>query len=212
MPVDINLKQKPLYQRAQYEKGGLGRLYWKYRDKVALSYLNDQDATVVDIGCGEGVTLETASRLFPEKFCIGIDGLVENLSICRVSHLHVIGGDVYRLPIKNEAIDCILFLEVIEHLEEPERAMMEMHRILKPKGRLVVVFPNDFMFKMARIMTLKLKESFYDPGHIRQWTPISSKKIANRNGFKVVERKSIPFSIWSISLHHLMVCEKEDFI
>jgi SAM-dependent methyltransferase len=212
MPVDINLKQKPLYQRAQYEKGGLGRLYWEYRDKIALSYLNDKDTTIVDVGCGEGVTLEKVSRLYPEKCCIGVDSLIENLFICRAHRLEVIGGDAYRLPIKNGAIDCILFLEVIEHLEESERAMVEMHRILKPEGRLVMVFPNDFIFKMARIMTLKLKEAFYDPGHIRQWTPGTARKMVRRNGFKVIERKSIPFSIWSISLHHVMVCEKEDFI
>ena len=210
MPVDIRAKQKPLYQREQYENGGIGRIYWNYRDQLALSYLGDQDARVIDVGCGEGLTLEKANRLFPEKSFIGVDGLKDNLLICNEHHLEVMGGDVYQLPLKNDAIDYILFLEVIEHLADPERAVAEMHRILRPQGKLVMVFPHDAVFKAARVLTLKLKEAFYDPGHIRQWTPGSAKTLVNRHGFKVVEQSNIPFSIWTFSLHHLMVCEKNE--
>ncbi|MDP3096780.1 MAG: class I SAM-dependent methyltransferase [Syntrophales bacterium] len=210
MPVDINLKQKPIYQRAQYDKGGIGRIYWNYRDKLALSCIGERDARVVDVGCGEGVTLEKVSRLYPEKCCIGVDGLKENLFICRAHRLAVMGGDVYQLPIKNESVDYILLLEVIEHLSDPEKAIVEMRRILRPMGKLVMVFPNDAVFKIARILTLRLKEAFYDPGHITQWTPGAAKELANRHGFKVIERKSIPFFIWRFSLHHLLICEKEN--
>jgi 2-polyprenyl-3-methyl-5-hydroxy-6-metoxy-1,4-benzoquinol methylase len=63
MPVDINLKQKQIYQRAQYAKRGLGRTYWDYRDKVALSYVDERDTRVVDVGCGEGLTLEKVRRM-----------------------------------------------------------------------------------------------------------------------------------------------------
>ena len=208
MPVDITLKETPIYQIEQYNKGGIGKLYWNYRDKAALSYLGKRDTRVIDIGCGEGITLEKVSRMFPEKCCIGVDGLQENLFICRAHHLEVIGGDIYQLPIKNETFDYILFLEVIEHLCDPESAMVEMHRILKPQGKLVMVFPNDPVFKITRILTLKLKEAFYDPGHITQWTPETAEELANRHGFIVLEQKSIPFLIWRFSLHHLMVCEK----
>jgi ubiquinone/menaquinone biosynthesis C-methylase UbiE len=209
MPVDVRLKQEPLYQRTQYAKGGLGRLYWDYRDQCALSYLNDRDAAIVDLGCGEGITLEKISRIYPEKSCIGIDYLLENLFICRSRRLDVSGGDIYQLPIKNDSIDCILFFEVIEHLDDPEKALGEIWRVLKPRGKLIILFPNDFMYKIARITTFKIKEAMYDPGHIKQWTPGVARKMARRNGFKVIRQRSIPFIIWPISLNHLMVCEKE---
>ncbi|MDP3286576.1 MAG: class I SAM-dependent methyltransferase, partial [Desulfobacterales bacterium] len=161
MPVDIHLKQKPIYQREQYDKGGIGKTYWDYRDNLVFSCIGDRDVRIVDIGCGEGITLEKANHLFSGKDCIGIDGLRENLSICRAHNLKVIGGDVCQLPVKNAVIDCILLLEVIEHLGDPEPAMAEMHRILKPRGRLIMVFPNDTVFKIARIISFKLKEAFY---------------------------------------------------
>ena len=146
MPVRAQDHQEPLYQRGQYEKGGIGRLYWDYRDKIVLSRMDGHDRRVADIGCGEGITLEKIGRLFPEKCGIGVDGLQENLLICRAHHLDVLGGDLYDLPIKSESMDCILFLEVIEHLDDPERAMAEIHRISAPRGKLIMLFPNDFMF------------------------------------------------------------------
>ena len=97
MPVDIHLKQKPLYQREQYENGGIGRIYWNHRDRLSLSYLGDQDTRIVDVGCGEGLTLEKANRLFPEKSFIGVDGLKDNLFICSEHHLEVIDSEVYIL-------------------------------------------------------------------------------------------------------------------
>lgn len=208
MPVDIHLKNIPIYQRDQYNKGGIARIYWNYRDRLAFSCLGGKDALVVDMGCGEGITLENAGRLFPEKCFIGIDGLKENLLICRNHHLKVAAGDVYQLPFKNDAFDCIFLLEVIEHLTEPERALTEMHRILRPQGRMVMIFPNDAIFKIVRLLTLKLKEAFYDPGHLRQWTPWDMKVFLNQHGFRILKQKNIPFFIWHLSLHHLIVCKK----
>jgi ubiquinone/menaquinone biosynthesis C-methylase UbiE len=120
----------------------------------------------------------------------------------------VAAGDIYQLPFKNDAFDCIFLLEVIEHLTEPERALTETHRILRPQGRMVMIFPNDAVFKIARLLTLKLKEAYYDPGHLRQWTPWDMKVFLNHHGFTILKQKNIPFFIWHLSLHHLIVCEK----
>jgi ubiquinone/menaquinone biosynthesis C-methylase UbiE len=208
MPVHINDDRVALYQRNQYEKGGIGRLYWDYRDKVVLSNLSNEDQHIADIGCGEGITLEKVTRLFPDKDFIGVDPLQENLLICARHNLKITGGDVYNLPFRNRSFDCVLLLEVIEHLSNPSSAISEINRILKPVGKLIVIFPNDKMFRVARLMTCKFQEAFYDPGHITQWTPETAEELANHHGFIVIEQKSIPFLIWRFSLHHLMVCEK----
>jgi ubiquinone/menaquinone biosynthesis C-methylase UbiE len=208
VPVDITLKETPIYQRAQYDKGGIGKFYWNYRDKAALSYLGKRDIRVIDIGCGEGITLEKLSHIFPEKYFLGADPLPENLLICARHNLKITGGDVYNLPFQKRSFDCALFLEVIEHLSQPDLAVSEIHRILKPKGKLILIFPNDKIFKAARIMMGKFKEAFYNPGHMKQWTPGDIKIFLNRNGFKILKQKNIPFLIWHLSLHHMVVCEK----
>jgi 2-polyprenyl-3-methyl-5-hydroxy-6-metoxy-1,4-benzoquinol methylase len=123
MPVtDHSRSSETLYQRDQYAKGGLGRWYWDYRDAVALSCLTANDARIVDIGCGEGLTLAKLISLFPQALIQGIDLLPENIAICRRFGLPVQAGDLYQLPFPDESFDAVLLMEVIEHLLQPETA------------------------------------------------------------------------------------------
>lgn len=208
MPVHIKDHQSPLYQRTQYEKGGIGRLYWDYRDRVIFDRLDKDDHRIADLGCGEGITLEKAISLFPEKEFLGIDLLAENLSICARRRLRIAGGDIYNLPFADGRFDCVLLLEVIEHLARPDAAISEINRILKQKGKLIVVFPNDKMFKITRLMTCKFKEAYYDVGHMRQWAPAEMGVFLDQHGFRILRQDSIPFLIWQLSLHHVVVSEK----
>jgi len=146
--------------------------------------------------------------MIPGRCFIGIDPLQENLLICAQHNLNITGGNVYNIPFRDCSFDCVLLLEVIEHLLSPESAISEILRILKSKGRLILIFPNDKMFKTARMMMGKFKEAFYDPGHMKQWTPDDIKIFLNRHGFKILTQKNIPFVLWHLSLHHLVVCEK----
>ena len=210
MPVtEVSQKQQTIYQRQQYAKGGLGRWHWDKRDQVALSLVRPSDQTIVDIGCGEGITLEKLHRLFPDRKAFGIEVLSENVNICRHHGCNVKQGDVYNLPLPSNTVDFVLFMEVIEHLEDPEMAVQEIHRVLVPGGRLVIVFPNDRFFKIARILTLRFREAAYDPGHVRQWTPHDMKGFIEGRGFTKVFSRNIPFYYWPISLHCIIAGDKK---
>ena len=209
MPVtECNQTQETIYQRDQYVKGGIGRWHWDKRDQLALNLVRSTDRTLVDIGCGEGITLEKMHRLFPDRRVSGVDILSENIDICRCHECNVEQGDVYDLPFTAESVDCVLFMEVIEHLEHPEIAIQEIHRVLVSGGRLVIVFPNDRFFKIARILTLRFREAAYDPGHLRQWTPHDMRNFLNGYGFMYSFSRNIPFYLWPISLHCVMAAEK----
>ncbi len=211
MPVrEHEKKREALYQRSQYGQGGLGRWYWDYRDKVALSLIRPEDRVVLDLGCGEGITLEKIIKLYPERVIFGTDILKENLEIVKNYGLKSLGSDVYNLPLADQSVNFVLFAEVIEHLERPRMAIREIHRVLKRHGRVVAVFPNDFFFKVARLLTLKFKEAFYDPGHLQQWTPRALKKTLVSEGFEVVFCKKIPLGIWPFSLHGVLGADKKE--
>ena len=210
MPVTkFDQQQETIYQRDQYAKGGIGRWHWDKRDQLALNLVRPTDLTIVDIGCGEGITLEKIHRLFPDKKVLGIDILPENIDICRQQGCNVKQGDVYNLPLSSESVDFVLLMEVIEHLEDYEIAIQEIHRVLVSGGRLVIVFPNDKIFKLARILTLKFREAAYDPGHVRQWAPHDMRNLLNIQGFTSVFTRNIPFYLWPISLHSIMAADKK---
>lgn len=210
MPVTkFDQQQETIYQRKQYAKGGIGRWHWDKRDQLALNLVRPTDLTIVDIGCGEGITLEKIHRLFPDRKVLGIDILPENVDICRRQGCNVKQGDVYNLPLPSESVDFVLLMEVIEHLEDSEIAIQEIHRVLISGGRLVIVFPNDRVFKIARILTLKFREAAYNPGHVRQWNPHEMWNFLNMHGFTPVFLRNIPLYFWPVSLHCIIAADKK---
>lgn len=207
MPVDTGLnKEGMIYQRDQYTKGGLGVRYWDYRDNVAFQHVTGND--ILDAGCGEGITLEKLVKLFPEAHVVGVDTEPENLEICTSHGLPVQKGSLYALPFADASFDTVLFSEVIEHLDNPEKALTEIFRVLRPGGRVIIIFPNDRTFLLARLAMGMVREAFYDPGHVRQWTPRQIRKTLKAIGFTPVGARSIPFLCWPICLHHVVAAQK----
>jgi len=209
MPVDCTFRDKKvIYQRDQYQKGGFGRKYWDYRDKVIFKNIPENAKTIIDAGCGEGITLEKLRRLYPGRDIKGIDIIKENIEICQKFNLPVIEADICDLKLRAESIDCCILSEVIEHLTDYEKALSEIYRVLKKGGRLIIVFPNDTMFKLARLAMFQFKEASYDPGHVKQWTPGDMKRYLISLGYRVVKIDSIPFLFWPVSLHCVVSADK----
>jgi len=91
---------------------------------------------VLDIGCGDR-WLEplVAGR----GQYVGLDSLATGAALygARPS----LFGDAASLPFPDRSIDCIVLLEVLEHLEQPREALREIASVLKPGGRLLLSMP-----------------------------------------------------------------------
>ncbi|MBU1205382.1 MAG: class I SAM-dependent methyltransferase [Proteobacteria bacterium] len=198
----------PLRQREQYAKGGIGKRYWDYRDRQTLSYISEEKI-IVDVGCGEGITLEKLVKKFPDRKIAGIDYSPENVEVCKEHQLPARLGNAYGLDFGDASVDCCLFMEVIEHLLDPLKALREIHRIMRQEGLLLLVFPNDLPFKIARLACLKFQEAFTPSGHVKHWTPREMRKAVESTGFTIVDLQCLPFYFWWCSLHGLVVARKK---
>ena len=196
-----------LLQREQYAKGGIGRWYWDYRDRRTLCYIGEEK-NILDLGCGEGITLEKILGRFPDRNVLGIDYEGEKVRICKTHHLPARQGSAYVLDLEDHSWDCCLLLEVIEHLEEPQKALREIYRVLRKGGLLLLIFPHDWLFKAARLGFLKFKEAFSPSGHLKQWTPGKMRQALKEVGFEVQDEIPLPFHFWWCSLHCLVVARK----
>jgi ubiquinone/menaquinone biosynthesis C-methylase UbiE len=209
--MPINEKQiqgEVIYQRTNYQVKGISRWYWDYKDKRILNNLSKNDQIIYDIGCGEGIFLEKLNQLASNRQLIGIDYMEENIAICKKHNLPARQGDIYNLDIKDNSVDIIFLIEVIEHLTKPEEALKELYRVLKPGGKLVILFPHDSVFAFARLLFLRIKEFKMDPGHVKKWTHKEINKYLKNLSFHPVKNSSIPFVFWICSLHGLSVSIK----
>jgi ubiquinone/menaquinone biosynthesis C-methylase UbiE len=198
----------PLLQREQYGKGGIGRWYWDFRDRRTLSCIGDEK-DILDVGCGEGITLQKLLQRFPDRHIEGIDYSPEKVSICEHLRLPARRGNACELEFEDHSKDCCLFLEVVEHLPDPLKALREIHRVLKRGGLLLLIFPNDFLFKVARLSFGKFQEAFAPSGHVKQWTPAEMLQALGGLGFAIQEVACLPFRFWWCSLHCLMAARKK---
>ena len=182
-------------QRERYERGGIGRWYWDYRDRAVLEFVDygsgQSKGRVLDVGCGEMIT----TRRIP-----GAVGMDLDQGDAR--------GSVYALPFKDESFDTVLFSEVIEHLRRPWAAIVEIRRVLKTGGRIIMLFPNDRTFKLAWFLCGMWGEITRDRGHMYQWEPLKAWAMLHLCDFRVIVQRSIPFKYWPLSLHHIIVGEK----
>ena len=176
-------------QRERYDRGGIGRWYWDYRDRTVMKLLGD--GPILDAGCGEMIT----TRKIPGAIGMDLDqGDVR--------------GSAYNIPFPSETFGTVLLLEVIEHLKRPGDAISEIRRVLKPGGKLIMLFPNDRVFKIARALYGRWADCVRDWGHIDEQNPMVWRIVLRMLGFRICRSRSIPFRFWPVSLHHVIVGEK----
>ncbi len=99
---------------------------------------------VADLGCGEGyLTIETARWA---KHVTAIDRssdvLVRAKELAarrRVRNITWKMGEIERVPLKDASVDLVLLSQALHHANQPDRALAEARRILKPGGRVLLL-------------------------------------------------------------------------
>lgn len=124
---------------------------------------------VLDLGCGIG---EVANYIEAQDRYFGVDinpYCIENL---QSKKLWAKLGSAYKIPLDSESVDVVLMSHVLEHLDDPARAMNEISRVLRPSGTLIVIVPMHYGY-----MTDTTHRIFYDPERLR--------KIAKEHNYEV---------------------------
>ncbi|MBI4265830.1 MAG: metalloregulator ArsR/SmtB family transcription factor [Acidobacteria bacterium] len=99
---------------------------------------------VADIGCGEGYLTLEASRWARTVYAIDRSDRVLERARALAARRHVTNvrwkkGDLARLPLRNEVVDVALLSQALHHAADPEEALAEAARVLRPGGRVLVL-------------------------------------------------------------------------
>lgn len=117
-------------------------------NRLAVDELDlPKDTVIVDIGCGTGSALRHASSRVSDGLLIGIDPVPRMIEIARERTIDHPGSDriEYRqgtaenIPIGDNFSDYVFAFDSLDHWGDKERGFDEIHRILRPDGKLVIV-------------------------------------------------------------------------
>ena len=141
---------------------------------LGKSPIGHRSLPVLDVGCGSGRLLLDLQR---GAFAVGLDLSGEALSLARGRGCRwLVRGDAQRLPIKTGSVGLITALDLLEHLDDDEGALREMHRALAPGGRLFLTVP-----------ALKFLWSEHDEAlqHRRRYSMAELREKVERAGFEI---------------------------
>lgn len=102
-----------------------------------LKSVGRKNSLILDAGCGDGVQ---AGRIAKAYKVIGVDLSPTRIKRAknRVIEGRFIVGDLYNPPFKSNIFDVVVLGEIIEHLHDPEKALLEINQSLKPNGYLIL--------------------------------------------------------------------------
>lgn len=163
------------------------------RAKIFYQNYHLSGGFVLDAGCGRGRIAAMLSNLGTD--IVGLDKKGDGLWR-KISAKFVI-GDILNIPFENDVFDtCISFL-VLEYVRDDEKAIMELYRVLKPSGKLLVSVANR-----NNLYSLRNKKKL-DPAHEREYTAVEITNKLKDAGFELdaVWSEKISFPVLSRTLN-----------
>jgi len=196
------------YSKPELEKiFSLGKSIEKLSQRVQYAIEMVEGKMVLDIGCSSGaITKKIAEK---DHKILGIDVLKSSIDIAKEFSSHPNATyevrDLVTNPFPENSFDCILFLETIEHVENPAQYLKEFHRILKPNGRLILSTPNATSLKnlfyalsyrkkekqnrVTKEISVEAKKTGTQLEHIYNWDFPVLIRLLDRCGFDYVDHR-----------------------
>jgi SAM-dependent methyltransferase len=113
---------------------------------MVKQYLGDLEGLkVLEIGCGRGgfskYLLECGADLVAADFSEAAVEITKRFLQDR-PRSEVMVADIQNIPFPDNTFDCVISLETLEHIPDPDKGLAELIRVTKVGGRTIVTTPN----------------------------------------------------------------------
>ena len=178
------------------------RLMAGFERNVDELFAQAAPSSVLDVGCGEGIlTAQWAQRLPPAPAgrIVGIDLEDPKLAAewaARGTHanLEFRPMTVERLQFADDEFELVAATEVLEHVDDPRRAVAEMARVAS--RWLLVSVPHEPLWRMLNIARgAYLRQWGNTPGHLNHWTRAGFVTLLSAHGEVVQTRSPFPWTM-----------------
>jgi len=156
---------------------------------------------VLDVGCGTGWAIRRAADMArgQGKFC-GIDispGMIERAVARRGEGIEFRTGNAEQLSYPDGTFDRIMCTNSFHHYQNPQRAVSEFSRVLKPGGRLFITdLTSDG--PIAKLMDRRQRKR--EPAHVRFHDTAEFKEYFSRAGLHYRETRTITITMMKVHI------------
>jgi ubiquinone/menaquinone biosynthesis C-methylase UbiE len=174
---------------AQWRSSRLGQITDALEQQLLFELLGSvADKTLLDIGCGDGALASDLARRGAIVTGLDADSVMIAAARRRTeiegTQLYLVEGQAERLPFNDAAFDLVVAVTVLCFVRDAERAFIEMARVLKPGGRLVIGELGRWSFWAAR---RRIRGWFGDP----TWRAAIFRTAAELRGFARAARLDV---------------------
>lgn len=182
----------------------VGELYIGKRVKLAYfrDWLDRLDlpaaAQVLEVGSGDGLFVFEAAKRMPRATVVGMELNEIEARVCeRIARREGLDNVVFTSGLLgrqgwSDRFDLVYALDVLEHVADDVGVLREMHRALKPGGRVLIHVPHRYFEDVDGVTrTVPDNEAYrINPGHVRTgYTPDELRVTLESAGFAGVETR-----------------------
>lgn len=142
---------------------------------------------ILEVGCGIGGFLSY------NKYVVGVDINPELIEVCLNKNLNAMTMKIDELPFDDNLFDSVLLDNVLEHVETPDKIILEIRRVLKKNGTILISVPGERGYKHDKDHIV-----FYDEAFLNQL-------MIDKN-FKIVNNFYTPFKSKYLDKHMRQYC------
>lgn len=212
LPIALSTSNEPKNYETDYVKNVYNKIAHHfdvtrtYKWSWITSFMESlaPESYICDLGCGNGRNMDYDGFQF-----VGVDNCEAFVNMCNKKGLNCKLGEMTNIPLESESVDAILSIASFHHLSSLQtriEAMDEMHRILKPNGKILLsVWSKEQPKKTKRVF-----EKYGD--NLVKWK--TCEKVFERYYyiFQILELEILfDFSGFSIE-SHIWDCGNEIFV
>jgi 2-polyprenyl-3-methyl-5-hydroxy-6-metoxy-1,4-benzoquinol methylase len=160
-------------------------------------------ASVLDVGCGEGVLVHRWAEQHAGSRLVGID--LEETSIQagwaerRAPNLEYRVMRAENLPFEENEFELASAIELLEHVPDPEHTLAEMARCAS--GHLLVSVPREPLWRLMNMARGAYWTALGNtPGHLNHWSKRAFVGLLARHGEVVEVRSPFPWTMLLVRL------------
>ncbi len=172
-----------------YDRGPLQSWFFRPAHDWLLRFIGPEDRCLLDVGCGTGIFAARVCARFAGTRVWGLDvssGMLrqaEERARPLDGRLRLLEGDSAALPFPANHFDVVTCSHSFHHYPDQRRVVAEMHRVLRPGGRLLII-DGDRDGLLGRLIFDHLVVWWEGPVHHRSATAF--REIYLESGFRDV--------------------------